>query len=272
MTPSPEITPADSLAGALSIAGSDSGGGAGIQADLLTFAALGVYGTTAVSCVTAQNPDGVTAVHPCPPEVVAAQIRQVLAFYPVRAAKTGMLFSESIIKATAAELATRDNLPLVVDPVMVASSGVRLLQEGAIRALTGDLIPLATVVTPNLDEAEILLGRRPRATEIGRMADAAELARKLGAAVLLKGGHGEGDELVDLLVDAGGRALATRRAARVAGIDTHGSGCTLSAALAARLALGDSLSDAFMTAHAYLQGGLAGALSAGPRRQIRHLP
>jgi hydroxymethylpyrimidine/phosphomethylpyrimidine kinase len=106
----------------------------------------------------------------------------------------------------------------------------------------------------------------------GEDVDAAELARKLGAAVLLKGGHGEGDELVDLLVDAGGRALATRRAARVAGIDTHGSGCTLSAALAARLALGDSLSDAFMTAHAYLQGGLAGALSAGPRRQIRHLP
>ncbi len=272
MPPSPDTPLAPTLPCALSIAGSDSGGGAGIQADLLSFAAQGVYGATALTCVTAQNPDGVSAVHPCPPEVVTAQIRQVLAFYPVRAAKTGMLFSEAIVQATARALADAGNLPLVVDPVMVASSGARLLQEGAIRALAGDLIPLATVVTPNLDEAEILLGRRPRATEIGRMADAAELARRLGAAVLLKGGHGEGDELVDLLVDAGGRALATRRAARVGGVDTHGSGCTLSAALAARLALGDTLADAFAAAHAYLQRGLAGAIAVGPRRQIRHLP
>jgi len=257
---------------ALSIAGSDSGGGAGIQADLLSFAAQGVYGTTALTCVTAQNPDGVAAVHPCPPDVVAAQIRQVLAYYPVRAAKTGMLFSEAIIRATAAELGARNSLPLVVDPVMVASSGARLLQEEAIRALVEDLIPLATVVTPNLDEAEILLGRRPRGTELGRMADAAELARALGASVLLKGGHGEGDELVDLLVDAGGRVVATRRAPRLGDVDTHGSGCTLSAALAARLALGDTLADAFATSHAYLQRGLGDPLAAGPRRQIRHLP
>lgn len=272
MTSSHDTPPAPTLPCALSIAGSDSGGGAGIQADLLSFAAQGVYGATAVTCVTAQNPDGVSAVHPCPPEVVTAQVRQVLAFYPVRAAKTGMLFSQAIIRSTAAALAEGSSLPIVVDPVMVASSGARLLEEGAIRALTEDLIPLATVVTPNLDEAEILLGRRPRDTEIGRMADAAELARKLGASVLLKGGHGEGDELVDLLVDAGGRVLATRRAARIRGTDTHGSGCTLSAALAARLALGDTLADAFATAHAYLQRGLAGAIETGPRRQIRHLP
>ena len=257
---------------ALSIAGSDSGGGAGIQADLLTFAAQGVYGTTALTCVTAQNPDGVSAVHPCPPEVVAAQVRQVLAYYPVRAAKTGMLFDAPTLRGVVGALADHGQIPLVVDPVMVASSGARLLQEEAVGVLREELIPLATVITPNLDEAEILLGRRPRETEVGRMSDAAELAGKLGVAVLLKGGHGAGDELVDLLVDAGGRVLATCRARRVAGVDTHGSGCTLSAALAARLALGDSLPDAFATAHAYLQRALADPLAAGQRRHIRHLP
>jgi hydroxymethylpyrimidine/phosphomethylpyrimidine kinase len=257
---------------ALSIAGSDSGAGAGIQADLLSFAAQGVYGTTALTCVTAQNPDGVAAVHPCPPEVVASQIRQVMAYYPVRAAKTGMLFSEPIIRAVAAELAGHPGLPLVVDPVMVASSGARLLQADAIQSLVRELIPLAAVVTPNLDEAEILLGRRPRASEIGRMADAAELAGTLGTAVLLKGGHGEGEELVDLLVDAGGRVIGSHRARRRRDVDTHGSGCTLSAALAARLALGDNLPDAFAAAHAYLQRGLADPLAAGPRRHLRHLP
>lgn len=257
---------------ALTIAGSDSGAGAGIQADLLTFAAQGVYGTTALTCVTAQNPDGVSAVHPCPSEAVSAQVRQVLAYYPVRAAKTGMLFDLPTIRAVVGALADHGRIPLVVDPVMVASSGARLLREEAVGALRDELIPLATVVTPNLDEAEILLGRRPRETEIGRMADAAELAGKLGTAVLLKGGHGASDDLVDLLVDAGGRVLASRRARRVAGVDTHGSGCTLSAALAARLALGDSLPDAFATAHAYLQRALADPLAAGKRRQIRHLP
>lgn len=255
---------------ALTIAGSDSGGGAGIQADLLSFAAQGVYGTTALTCVTAQNPEGVSAVHPCPPETVSAQISQVFAYYPVGAVKTGMLFDVPTLRAVIGALADHGRIPLVVDPVMVASSGARLLREDAIGALREELIPLATVITPNLDEAEILLGRRLRETEIGRMADAAELARKLGVAVLLKGGHGEGDALVDLLVDAGGRVLATCRATRVANVDTHGSGCTLSAAFAARLALGDSLPDAFATSHAYLQRGLADPLAAGKRRHIRH--
>jgi hydroxymethylpyrimidine/phosphomethylpyrimidine kinase len=255
---------------ALTIAGSDSGGGAGIQADLLTFAAQGVYGTSALTCVTAQNPDGVTAVHPCPPEVVSAQISQVLAYFNVGAVKTGMLFDVPTIRSVVSALADQERIPLVVDPVMVASSGARLLRQDAVHALVTELIPLATVITPNLDEAEILLGRRPRETEIGRMADAAELARELGVAILLKGGHGEGDALVDLLVDAGGRVLATCRASRVADVDTHGSGCTLSAALAARLALGDTLPDAFANAHAYLQRALADPLEAGKRRHIRH--
>lgn len=255
---------------ALAIAGSDSGAGAGIQADLLTFAANGVYGTTAITCLTAQNPDGVSAVHPCPPEVVREQILQVLRFYPVKAIKTGMLFDAPTIRAVRAALAEHGDIPLVVDPVMVASSGARLLQTDAAQALVDELIPLATVVTPNLDEAEILLGRRPRETEVGQAVDAAELARKLGVAVLLKGGHAKGDSLRDVLVEAGGRVVASANAARVHDIDTHGSGCTLSAALAARLALGEDLAEAFRQAHDYLQQAMASAIQPGPRRQIGH--
>lgn len=255
---------------ALSIAGSDSGAGAGIQADLLTFAAHGVYGTTAITCLTAQNPDGVSAVHPCPPDVVREQILQVLRFYPVKAIKTGMLFDAPTIRAAVAALAEHGDIPVVVDPVMVASSGARLLQADAVEALVRELIPLATVVTPNLDEAEILLGRRPRETEVGQALDAAELAKKLGVAVLLKGGHAKGDYLRDLLVEANGRVLASANAARLRDIDTHGSGCTLSAALAARLARGEDLAEAFRNAHDYLQQAMGSAIQPGPRRQIGH--
>lgn len=255
---------------ALSIAGSDSGAGAGIQADLLTFAANGVYGTTAVTCLTAQNPDGVSAVHPCPGEVVREQIQQVLRYYPVKAIKTGMLFDAPTIRAVIAALADHGDIPLVVDPVMVASSGARLLREDAVQALVTELVPLAAVVTPNLDEAEILLGRRPRETEVGQAVDAAELARKLGVAVLLKGGHAKGDFLRDLLVDANGRVLASANAARIRDIDTHGSGCTLSAALTARLARGEELAEAFRNAHDYLQQAMGSAIQSGPRRQIAH--
>jgi len=256
---------------ALSIAGSDSGAGAGIQADLLTFAANGVYGTTAITCLTAQNPDGVGAIHPCPPEVIREQILQVTRFYPVKAAKTGMLHDVPTIRAVVSALAAAGDIPLVVDPVMVASSGARLLETDAVEALTRELIPLAAVVTPNLDEAEILLGRRPRETGAGQALDGAELARKLGVAVLLKGGHARGDRLRDALVESGGRILAAAEATRVPGVDTHGSGCTLSAAVAARLARGDDLAAAFSAAHAYLQAGLADPLRAGPGLQIRHL-
>ena len=262
--------PSPTLPCALSIAGSDSGGGAGIQADLLSFAANEVYGTTAITCLTAQNPDGVSAVFPAPPEVVAEQIHQVCRFYQVNAAKTGMLFDEGLIRAVTTAVASYPKMLLVVDPVMVASSGARLLKPEAVQALIQHLIPLATVITPNLDEAEILLGRRPRETEIGRMADAAELAQKFHTAVVLKGGHAQGDDLVDLLVDANGRVLTTCRARRVTEVDTHGSGCTLSAAMAARLARGEDLTEAFHQAHAYLQGGLKAAIQAGARRQIGH--
>lgn len=255
---------------ALSIAGSDSGAGAGIQADLLTFAANGVYGTTAITCLTAQNPDGVGAIHPCPPEVIREQILQVTRFYPVKAAKTGMLHDVPTIRAVVSALAAAGDIPLVVDPVMVASSGARLLETDAVEALTRELIPLAAVVTPNLDEAEILLGRRPRETEVGQALDAAELAKRLGVAVLLKGGHAKGDYLRDLLVDANGRVLASANAARIRDVDTHGSGCTLSAALAARLARGEALDEAFRNAHDYLQQALGSAIQPGPRRQIAH--
>jgi hydroxymethylpyrimidine/phosphomethylpyrimidine kinase len=262
--------PSPTLPCALSIAGSDSGGGAGIQADLLSFAANEVYGTTAITCLTAQNPNGVSAVFPAPPEFVAEQIHQVSRFYHVNAAKTGMLFDEGLSRAVSTAVAAYPKMLLVVDPVMVASSGARLLKPEAVQALVQHLIPLATVITPNLDEAEILLGRRPRETEIGRMADAAELAQKLHTAVILKGGHAQGDDLVDLLVDANGRVLATCRARRVTEVDTHGSGCTLSAAITARLARGEDLTEAFNQAHAYLQGGLRAAISIGARRQIGH--
>lgn len=255
---------------ALSIAGSDSGAGAGIQADLLTFAANGVFGTTAITCLTAQNPDGVSAVHPCPAEILHQQILQVLRYYPVKAIKTGMLFDAPTIRAVITALADHGDIPLIVDPVMVASSGARLLQEDAVQALIAELIPLAAVVTPNLDEAEILLGRRPRETEVGQALDAAELAKKLGVAVLLKGGHAKGDFLRDLLVDASGRVLASANAARIHDIDTHGSGCTLSAALTARLARGEELTEAFRNAHDYLQQAMGSAIQAGPRRQIAH--
>ena len=269
MPQAPHSAPRD-LPVALSIAGSDSGAGAGVQADLLSFAAQGVFGTTAITCLTAQNPDGVSAVHAAPAELVAAQIRQVLAFYPVKAAKTGMLFDAAIIESVVAELSARPDLPLVVDPVMVASSGAKLLRDDAMRALRERLLPRATLITPNLDEAELLLGRRPREDAEGMERDAAELARAFGAAVLLKGGHAKGDRLVDVLVDRDGQRLASLEASRVAGVDTHGSGCTLSAALTAGLAKGLLLAEAFAKAHAYLQEGLARPVRPGSRDQIRH--
>jgi hydroxymethylpyrimidine/phosphomethylpyrimidine kinase len=264
------IAMSQSLPIALSIAGSDSGGGAGIQADLLTFAAHGVYGTTAITCLTAQNPEGVTAVHASPAEIVREQIQQVLRYYPVKAIKTGMLFDAAIIRAVVAVLKDNAHIPLIVDPVMVASSGARLLQEDAMSVMINELIPFAHVVTPNLDEAEILLGKRPRETEVGMMVDAAELAKKLGTTVLLKGGHSQGTILRDILVDNNGRALSVCTANRISDVDTHGSGCTLSAGLTARLARGEDLTEAFQNAHAYLQESLVASIQAGPRKQIGH--
>jgi hydroxymethylpyrimidine/phosphomethylpyrimidine kinase len=217
---------------ALTIASSDSGGGAGIQADLKAFARCGVHGTSVIVALTAQNTTGVSAIHECPPEFVTAQLAALLADLPPRAVKTGMLFSAPIIAAVAAVLAGV-RVPLVVDPVMLASSGARLLREDAVSALTGQLFPLATVVTPNLMEAQALTGL---GTE-----DRAELAEALVAlgapAALVTGGHGR--QPVDhLFADGQHLSIPVLRHPVPA---SHGAGCTHSAALAGCLARGDSL-------------------------------
>ena len=218
---------------ALTIAGSDSGGGAGIQADLRTFAALGCFGTTAITALTAQNLEGVSDVEGVSAELVAAQARAVGAGFDVRATKTGMLWSAETV-ARVAELAPELG-PLVVDPVMVATSGARLLQEDAVDAYRDSLLPRATVATPNLDEAAILLGT----DAIDDLdATARALADRLRCSVLLKGGHLEGDP-IDVLCHQGQITRWQHR--RVLDVNTHGSGCMLSSAVAARLAHGDDL-------------------------------
>ena len=219
---------------ALTIATSDSGGGAGIQADLKAFAAAGVHGSSVLVALTAQNTRAVTAIHELPPEFVVAQLDAVFDDIGVDAAKTGMLFSRAIIETVAAYLA-RHPVPLVVDPVMVASSGAKLLEEDAVEALVGQLFPLATVVTPNLMEARALAGTD------GSQAELAERLHALGApAVIVTGGHG--DTGVDHLYD--GREHVDIPVTRYAVAATHGAGCTHSATLAALLARGESLVDA----------------------------
>jgi hydroxymethylpyrimidine/phosphomethylpyrimidine kinase len=222
----------------LTIAGSDSGGGAGIQADLKAFAAAGCFGMSAIVALTAQNTTGVTAVHEAPPEFVLAELDALFGDIGVDAAKTGMLFSRELIETVADFLAERP-LPLVVDPVMVASSGAKLLQDDAVETLVGRLFPLATVVTPNLSEAEALAGAR------GTRRELAERIHALGAAaVVVTGGHG--DDPVDHLYD-GNRHLEIP-VERHGVAATHGAGCTHSATLAAELAKGRSLEDAARTA------------------------
>ena len=222
---------------ALTIAGSDSGGGAGIQADLKAFAAARVHGTTAIVALTAQNTTGVTAVHEVPPAFVRAQLDAIAEDFELGAAKTGMLFSRTIVE-TAAEWLEEHRLPLVVDPVLVASSGARLLEDDAVEALVARLFPLATVVTPNLMEAEALV---PRGTVYQGRAELAEALVALGApAALVTGGHGA--EPVDHLFDGRGHHEIPVERLDVAA--THGAGCTHSATLAALLARGLGLLDA----------------------------
>jgi hydroxymethylpyrimidine/phosphomethylpyrimidine kinase len=220
---------------ALTIAGSDSGAGAGIQADLKTFAALGVYGVTVVTAVTAQNTVGVRAVQEIEPAIVMAQLDAVAEDFSIAALKTGMLASASIITAVAAGVRRHRLSHLVVDPVMVAKSGDRLLREDAVSALRTLVLPLADLVTPNLPEAEVLAGR-----PIHSIADRVEAARaiiQLGArAVVIKGGHADDDPVLDLLVEAD--AVHEFRAPRIRTTSTHGTGCTFSAAITAGLAQG----------------------------------
>ncbi len=239
---------------ALTIAGSDSGGGAGIQADLKAMSALGVYGASVITAVTAQNTRAVTAVHGIPPKVITAQIDAVLSDLNVAAIKIGMLATPGIIGTVADAIRDFDG-PVVLDPVMIAKSGDPLLVDEAVQTLRQVLLPRAAVLTPNLPEAARLLHRRAADTP-QQMADQGFALCKLGAqSVLMKGGHGAGDICHDLLVEASG-AIAEFRAPRQVTGNTHGTGCTLSASIAAGLARGLSLIAAVAQAHDYLQGAI----------------
>jgi hydroxymethylpyrimidine/phosphomethylpyrimidine kinase len=253
---------------ALTIAGSDSGGGGGIQADLKTFSSLDVFGTTAITCVTAQNPDAVTGITPIDPEMVVKQIKAVCDSFPVRVAKTGMLYSAEIIRAVADEDIREGIAVLVVDPVMVATSGARLLQADAIEALKSELLPKARVVTPNLHEAEILTGRSISSVEDLRAA-AKEIAETFDLACVAKGGHLSGEEVVDVLVDGVEEHVFTSE--RVHAQETHGAGCAFSAALAAFLARGELISDAVAAAQRYVFRALQGAPEVGRHRPLRFM-
>jgi hydroxymethylpyrimidine/phosphomethylpyrimidine kinase len=247
----------------LTIAGSDSGGGAGIQADLKTFSAFGVYGTSAITCITAQNPDGVSSIQAIEPGVVAEQIRVVCEGFPVSVAKTGMLFTADIIRAVAAA-DMKNGIPvLVVDPVMVANSGARLLMADAVDALCADLLPQARVITPNQHEAEILWGHSISNIEELKRA-AREIGERFDVACVAKGGHLAGDEVVDVLYDEGEEHVFA--APRVRDVLSHGAGCAFSAALAAGLANGALLHDAVARAKEYVRRALQESVAAGKYR------
>lgn len=241
---------------ALTIAGSDSSGGAGIQADLKAFSALGVYGASVITALTAQNTQGVQGVHDVPPGFIAQQIDSVFTDLAVGAVKIGMLSKAATIEAVAAGLDRHGAQKVVLDPVMVATSGDRLLAPEAVDLLRRALIPRALIVTPNLPEAAALLDE-PVAADEAAMHGQAERVLALGPrAVLIKGGHAEGDESVDILLDADGR-MQRFAAPRIATRNTHGTGCTLSSAIAAGLAKGLALPDAVAAAKAYVSAAIA---------------
>ncbi|BCU75456.1 bifunctional hydroxymethylpyrimidine kinase/phosphomethylpyrimidine kinase [Luteolibacter sp. LG18] len=246
MHPSPPV--------ALTIAGSDCSAGAGIQADLKTFEHFRVHGLTAVTCVVSETANVVRAVHPVPPEIVADQVDLLLDAFPISAIKTGMLYSAPHIEAVLDALSRYPAIPLVVDPVMIASTGDPLLEPDAIAALRDELLPRATLVTPNLHEAEALAGEKIHTVDdLERVA--LRLSEQFGTAFLLKGGHLEGPECTDLLADGG--HLHRFTAARVAVPGSHGTGCTFSAAIAAHLALNHPLAEAVSHAKVYLTETLA---------------
>lgn len=247
---------------AMTIAGSDSGGGAGIQADLKTFQELGVFGTSAITAVTAQNTLGVQDVYPVQADVVIAQMKAVLDDFDVKACKTGMLFSAEIITAVASLLKEYPPIPLVIDPVMIAKGGHSLLQQQAIEALKEQLIPLATVITPNIPEAEVLTDMKICTDEEIQLA--AEKLIQLGAnAVVIKGGH-RSDVLdaKDYYADADGQSF-TVTTPWIQTKDTHGTGCTFAAALTAFLARGYSLPDSVAEAKQFIQAAIENGLQLG---------
>lgn len=246
---------------AMTVAGSDSGGGAGIQADLKTFAALRIFGTSAITAITVQNSLGVTGVHVVPPEIIEAQITAVGSDFPVGAVKTGMVGNKAAVDAVVSGIRKIGAPFVVADPVMIAQSGDPLIEEDAVEALRDSLIPLATIATPNLPEAERLTGIKIRS--VADMKKAAYEMMKLGCrAVLVKGGHLEsGDTVSDVLLD--GDELTVFEDTRIITSANHGTGCTLSSAIAAELAAGCGLREAVSRARRYLRKGLTYGVTAG---------
>lgn len=241
---------------ALTIAGSDSGGGAGLQADLKAFGAQGVFGTSVVTAVTAQNTTGVTEVHVIPSAIVEAQLTAVLSDLPVAAVKTGMLATAELVALVAARAADGHLPNLVVDPVLVSATGHRLLEDAAIDVYRRELFPHARIVTPNLREAEVLVGHDIATTDDARAA-AHELAELGPDIVVIKGGHGGGEQAIDVVVSADGEH--TLVADRIATGNDHGTGCTFAAATAARLAAGDDPVTALQEAKRYVTACIAGS-------------
>lgn len=246
---------------ALSIAGSDSSGGAGVQADLKTFSALGVYGMTAITALTAQNTLGVDSIMPATPEIVAAQIDAVFADIRPDAVKIGMLFNTPIIEAVAGRLSRHSPTHIVLDPVMISTSGCPLISDDAIAALIELLMPIATVITPNKSEAERIAGIKIGSTPA--LLDAGQRILAMGAkAVLIKGGHFDSDMMTDYLFTSPAAEPARLTAPAVATSNTHGTGCTLSSAIAAYLALGNSLLQATALAKSYLHKAIVAGADA----------
>lgn len=252
----------------LTIAGSDSGGNAGVQADLRAFHAYGLHGCTVFAALTAQNPHGVSAIHAVPADFVAAQLDAVLGVYEIRALKTGMLADHAAIEVIADRLAAHPEIAKVIDPVMIATSGARLVSDETVAAIERRLLPLATIMTPNLPEAEALCGfvsdpSASRAADSSRARElAARLHEKFGCAVLVKGGHGSGATAVDILFD--GKSFEEFSMPWIENpVSTHGTGCSLAAALASELAFGHDLSTAVHGAKAYVHDAIARSFLVG---------
>jgi hydroxymethylpyrimidine/phosphomethylpyrimidine kinase len=242
---------------ALTIAGSDSSGGAGIQADLKTFAAFGVYGASVITALTAQNTQGVRGIHPVPADFVTAQLEAVFDDLDVAAVKIGMVAEFDIVKAIASSLSRRTPDHIVLDPVMVATSGDRLLSPGAVKCLRDELIPRATLITPNLPEAAALLEEDVASSEAAIADQGRRLLASGARAVLIKGGHGQGSESIDYLFTRDG--VTALPAPRIATRNTHGTGCSLSSAIAAGLAKGETLEQAVRHAKTWITAAIAAA-------------
>ncbi len=252
---------------ALTVASSDSSGGAGVQADMLTFAANGVFATSAIAAITAQNPDEVRDIFPIPVKTFQAQMEAVFDYFAPDALKTGMLFDAEHILAVSEFVKKHSQIRAVVDPVMISTSGTRLLKQDAEDCLKKTLLPIAELITPNLDEAKALLGED--AQNLSSLAR--KLCQKFNANILLKGGHLQGDELEDILLLKTGEEISYK-SKRIKEIDTHGSGCTLSAAIAANLAKGFSLEKSVSEAREYLISGMKNPLRVDDKLFINHSP